>query len=90
MRASESPSVSDREIGEGLQRLGYKRFRSGQREAVETLLEAGKLLLVAPTGGGKSLVYQLPAILLPGTSLVISPLISLMHDQVQAQYPYGT
>ncbi len=84
MRASESPSVSDREIEEGLQRLGYKRFRSGQREAVETLLEAGKLLLVAPTGGGKSLVYQLPAILLPGTSLVISPLISLMHDQVQA------
>jgi len=68
----------------GLRRLGYESFRPGQREAIETLLEKGRLLLVAPTGGGKSLIYQLPASLLPGTSLVISPLVSLMHDQVQA------
>jgi ATP-dependent DNA helicase RecQ len=68
----------------GLTRLGYEAFRPGQREAIETLLEKGRLLLVAPTGGGKSLIYQLPASLLPGTSLVISPLVSLMHDQVQA------
>jgi ATP-dependent DNA helicase RecQ len=68
----------------GLKRLGYESFRPGQREAIETLLEKGRLLLVAPTGGGKSLIYQLPASLLPGTSLVISPLVSLMHDQVQA------
>jgi ATP-dependent DNA helicase RecQ len=47
-------------------------------------MEARKLLLVAPTGGGKSLVYQLPATLLPGTTLVISPLIALMQDQVDA------
>jgi len=65
-------------------RLGYESFRPGQREAIETLLEKGRLLLVAPTGGGKSLIYQLPASLLPGTSLVISPLVSLMHDQVHA------
>jgi ATP-dependent DNA helicase RecQ len=68
----------------GLRRLGYDSFRAGQREAVETLLEARRLLLVAPTGGGKSLIYQLPALLLPGTTLVVSPLISLMQDQVGA------
>ncbi|MFW9817902.1 MAG: RecQ family ATP-dependent DNA helicase, partial [Candidatus Thorarchaeota archaeon] len=68
----------------GLRRLGYRAFRPGQREAIETLLRARRLLLVAPTGGGKSLIYQLPATLLPGTTLVISPLISLMHDQVSA------
>ena len=68
----------------GLRQLGYERFRPGQREAVETLLAAGRLLLVAPTGGGKSLSYQLPALFLPGTTLVISPLVALMNDQVQA------
>ena len=68
----------------GLARLGYPAFRPGQREAIETLLTRGRLLLVAPTGGGKSLIYQLPASLLRGTSLVVSPLISHMHDQVAA------
>ena len=67
-----------------LARLGYDGFRPGQREAVETLLAAGRLLLVAPTGGGKSLVYQLPACVLRGTTLVLSPLVALMHDQVAA------
>ena len=68
----------------GLSRLGYATFRPGQREAIDVLLASGRLLLVAPTGGGKSLIYQLPATLLDGTTLVISPLISLMHDQVEA------
>ncbi|MFP6593074.1 MAG: ATP-dependent DNA helicase RecQ [Candidatus Latescibacterota bacterium] len=68
----------------GLQRLGFADFRPGQREAIEALLEVGRVLLVAPTGGGKSLTYQLPAALLPGTTLVVSPLIALMHDQVTA------
>jgi len=68
----------------GLARLGYASFRPGQREAIVTLFEIGRALLVAPTGGGKSLIYQLPATLLPGTTLVLSPLVSLMHDQVQA------
>jgi ATP-dependent DNA helicase RecQ len=67
-----------------LHRFGHVAFRPGQREAVETLLDVGRLLLVAPTGGGKSLTYQLPASLLPGTTLVVSPLIALMHDQVTA------
>ncbi len=68
----------------GLRRFGLAAFRPGQREAIETLLGAGRLLLVAPTGGGKSLTYQLPAALLPGTTVVVSPLIALMHDQVAA------
>jgi ATP-dependent DNA helicase RecQ len=72
------------EIDAALARLGYAAFRPGQREAVETLLAQGRLLLVAPTGGGKSLSYQLPATLLLGTTLVISPLVALMADQVQA------
>ena len=77
------------DLSAGLARLGYTAFRPGQREAVETLLAEGRLLLVAPTGGGKSLTYQLPAALLPGTSLVISPLVSLMHDQVAALVARG-
>jgi ATP-dependent DNA helicase RecQ len=68
----------------GLRRLGYESFRPGQREAIETLMRTGRVLLVAPTGGGKSLTYQLPALSLGGTTLVISPLVALMNDQVQA------
>jgi ATP-dependent DNA helicase RecQ len=83
------PAPAPLEIAPGaldsaLARFGHSDFRTGQREAVETLLADGRLLLVAPTGGGKSLTYQLPALLLEGTTLVISPLISLMHDQVEA------
>ncbi|MCL4821005.1 MAG: ATP-dependent DNA helicase [Vicinamibacteria bacterium] len=72
------------DLERGLGQLGYDAFRPGQREAIEALFEHGRALLVAPTGGGKSLVYQLPAVLLPGTTLVISPLVSLMQDQVRA------
>jgi len=72
------------ELDRGLRALGYDAFRPGQREAISALLEVGRLLLVAPTGGGKSLIYQLPGSLLPGTTLVISPLVALMHDQVAA------
>jgi ATP-dependent DNA helicase RecQ len=67
-----------------LQRMGYAAFRPGQREALDALFQYRRLLLVAPTGGGKSLIYQLPATMLPGTTLVISPLIALMKDQVDA------
>ena len=77
-------SAAAPEIDGRLRELGYAEFRPGQREAIETLLDANRLLLVAPTGGGKSLVYQLPAILLGGTTLVVSPLIALMSDQVAA------
>lgn len=72
-----------------LKSLGYERFRPGQREAIETLFSDNRLLLVAPTGGGKSLTYQLPATLLRGTTLVVSPLVALMNDQVQALVAKG-
>jgi len=77
-------SGSALDLEQGLARLGFERFLSGQRESVETLLRVGRLLLVAPTGGGKSLSYQLPAALLEGTTLVVSPLVALMNDQVEA------
>lgn len=57
-------------------------FRGPQREAIDAVLEGRDLLLIMPTGGGKSLVYQLPSLMLPGLTLVISPLIALMKDQV--------
>jgi ATP-dependent DNA helicase RecQ len=79
-----APAPRAPDLDAALARLGYASFRPGQREAIETLLERGRLLLVAPTGGGKSLIYQLPATLLSGTTLVISPLVALMVDQVQA------
>ena len=69
---------------EALAELGYQSFRPGQRGAIDALLEQRRVLLVAPTGGGKSLTYQLPALMLEGTTLVICPLISLMEDQVKA------
>jgi len=89
--SNEAPrrSVSEANIEAGLERLGYSAFRMGQRQAVDTLLTEDRLLLVAPTGGGKSLIYQLPAVILPGTALVISPLISLMVDQVDALQQRG-
>ncbi|HSA56398.1 MAG TPA: ATP-dependent DNA helicase RecQ [Gemmatimonadaceae bacterium] len=77
-------TTTPRDLDAALARLGYSEFRPGQREAVETLLDQRRLLLVAPTGGGKSLIYQLPAVMLGGTTLVVSPLVSLMHDQVAA------
>ena len=83
-RATNKSTPSDDVLQKTLQQLGYATFRPGQREAVQTLLDERRLLLVAPTGGGKSLCYQLPALLLPGTAVIVSPLIALMHDQVAA------
>ncbi|MEM6293981.1 MAG: RecQ family ATP-dependent DNA helicase [Myxococcota bacterium] len=77
------------DLDAGLRRFGFDAFRPGQREAVETLLERRRLLLVAPTGGGKSLTYQLPATLLGGTSIVVSPLVALMADQVASLTALG-
>jgi len=64
--------------------FGHAGFRAGQREVVDGLLDGRSMLAVFPTGGGKSLCYQLPAMLLEGVTLVISPLIALMKDQVDA------
>jgi ATP-dependent DNA helicase RecQ len=66
------------------ERFGLYEFRAGQREVIEALERDGAALAVFPTGGGKSLCYQLPALLWPGVTLVVSPLIALMKDQIDA------
>lgn len=62
--------------------FGYNEFRHSQKEIVQAVLQRRDVLAILPTGAGKSICYQLPALLLPGTTVVISPLISLMQDQV--------
>ncbi|HEU5228462.1 MAG TPA: DNA helicase RecQ [Ktedonobacteraceae bacterium] len=64
------------------QYFGYEAFLPGQRQVVDQVLAGRDALVLMPTGGGKSLIYQLPALLLPGLTIVVSPLIALMQDQV--------
>src|SRR5215813_6952223 len=64
--------------------FGLSEFRPGQREVIDAVLSGRPTIAVMPTGAGKSLCYQLPAVMAGGTSLVVSPLIALMKDQVDA------
>lgn len=70
--------------------FGFDKFKGEQEEIIESLLEGKDTFVIMPTGGGKSLCYQLPALLLPGTAIIISPLIALMKNQVDNIRNFGT
>jgi ATP-dependent DNA helicase RecQ len=94
-----SPAIPDRSVGENPDKLtiagvlrdkfGYSEFRPGQQEVIDHLCAGRSAAAVFPTGGGKSMCYQLPALVLPGLTLVVSPLIALMKDQIDALVSRG-
>src|SRR4051812_14582414 len=69
--------------------FGYPVFRGAQREIIEHVVDGGDALVLMPTGGGKSLCYQIPALIRHGTGVIVSPLIALMQDQVAAMQQVG-
>ncbi|MCM3610066.1 DNA helicase RecQ [Planococcus sp. MERTA32b] len=69
--------------------FGYETFRTGQEQAISQVFEGSNSICVMPTGGGKSMCYQIPAMVMEGTTIVVSPLISLMKDQVDALLAAG-
>ena len=69
--------------------FGYNAFRHPQQAVIDTVISGGNALVLMPTGGGKSLCYQIPALAMPGCGVVVSPLIAFMQDQVAALQQVG-
>ena len=85
-----NPAFAPQQVREALHAtFGFNAFRGVQEQVVDRVLARRSTLAVMPTGAGKSLTYQLPAVLLPGTCVVISPLIALMHDQLRSAEANG-
>src|SRR6478752_4476410 len=81
--ATDTPQVHD--AREALKKhFGFRAFLDGQEEVIANVLAGRDAMVVMPTGGGKSLCYQLPALVMDGVTIVVSPLIALMKDQVDA------
>src|SRR4026207_2416532 len=86
-KASPTPKI---DLNAALQEyFGFKEFKGQQKEILQSLLSGQDTFVIMPTGGGKSLCYQLPALMLPGTAIIISPLIALMKNQVDSIRGYG-
>ncbi len=81
--------VSRKELRAALRRFEHERFRPGQERVIRDVLDGRDVLAVLPTGAGKSLIYQLAAQFLPGLTIVVSPLIALMKDQVESIEEHG-
>ncbi|GHI05709.1 ATP-dependent DNA helicase RecQ [Streptomyces cellostaticus] len=87
---TEGPGAAESEALATLHRVfGYEAFRGEQEAIIEHVVAGGDALVLMPTGGGKSLCYQIPALVRPGTGIVVSPLIALMQDQVDALRALG-
>ena len=83
--------VNDTTLASALKKyFGFSRFKGNQKEIIENLLAENDTFVIMPTGGGKSLCYQLPSLLMEGTAIVVSPLIALMKNQVDAMRGFST
>lgn len=78
-------SLNETDLQDALKKyFGFSQFRGLQEKVIQSILEAQNTFVIMPTGGGKSLCYQLPALMCEGTAIVVSPLIALMKNQVDA------